>query len=638
MLSNAQRVERGDANDNYDHDPDHDHDDATAAAEAEADEEAQLLPIEETELEFEFEDSSQGELDRPRRRPRFRWCRVRVPVHRPRAPHPQAIRPFFPSTQEAPLLLLNRLLPKKKSNTGKYKTALLGGWVLLWAVAFLGFLSAQLPVKDGAGQAVVNVDCADSLWRRKNECGIDGIDCRPFSNQTFAFRCPAKCRDVRVLNPRAVGLLDVNYRPLVIGDNPYRADSFICGSAIHAGIVSDAAGGCGRLTLLGQRDSFPASRKHGIESIPFDSYFPSSFSVAQDQSFRCKGDPRRGLLILSLFFTIMISLFSASPSQFFVIFIIIFAHVSFASDPPSASYRNITVLPDHISMFAKRLLPALFCAVVIYGTCVKRTLQGLKAQVEKTVLWLGGFWFGALSNYTFDWIPISRLTAHDLEQQPGAKLALAVILIILVCIIFQQVYYFWLEGRLGRYLALYGLFVAGILFCLTIPGVLLRIHHYILALLLLPGTSMQTRPSLLYQGILLGLFVNGIARWDFDSILQTANALRGDAALNSKLPSIKDLKINHNPGNASLTIRLNTPPTGMHGLSTLVNDVERARTFFTHGNATLESEFEWLWSLTPRFSEYFRFAYVRDGRTLDYTKAVAHFANGTLFSPNRTQG
>ena len=117
---------------------------------------------------------------------------------------------------------------------------------------------------------------------------------------------------------------------------------------------------------------------------------------------------------------------------------------------------------------------------------------------------------GALSNYTFEWIPIQRLNAHDLEQQPGAKLALAIIILILSLVVIKQVFYFRREGRLIRYLGIYGTFIGAILLSLLLPGLSLRIHHYILALLLLPGTSMQTRPALLYQGLLVGLFT-GVA-------------------------------------------------------------------------------------------------------------------------------
>jgi hypothetical protein len=601
------------ANDDAERDEDLDD---RAIAGAQADEEAQLLPSE----EFEFEDSDSSTPQYvPRRKRTWHW------LYGPQPPRPQRINPLLPSIQQKPTRFLDRMLPEKR-----HKQILLAVYLLLWAVGFMLFLRAQLAIKDGEGRNVVNLDCVDTLWRRKNECGLDGIDCRPFSNDNFAFRCPANCAGVQILNPHAVGPKDYNYRPLVIGggDQTYRGDSFICGSAIHAGVISDSKGGCGRVTRLGELVGFASTKKNGIESIEFDSYFPLSFRVSKDTSgsrVDCGSDPRQAMLIYSLILTALLSIFSNSSLLFFPIFTMIFAQVSFASDPPSASYRNISVIPDHTSMFAKRLLPAFFCAVVLYWTTIKRTLSGLEAPIEKTILWLGGFWFGALENYTFEWIPISRLTAHDLEQQPGAKVALALILAILVCIIASQVYFFWLEGRLPRYLALYGLFIFGILICLLLPGVLLRIHHYIIGLLLLPGTSLKTRPSLLYQGILLGLFVNGVARWDFDSVLQTADALRADGTFDSLKPNITALDLSRNLENISATFSFAIPPLGMHGISALVNDVERFRDFFTDG---LNRNITWTRDIDLGLPEYFSFAYVKEGRTLDYAKAGTLSAQG----------
>jgi hypothetical protein len=540
----------------------------------------------------------------------------------PEPPRIQSIRPFFPSIQARPAQWIEA--------HGFNKPIWLFPVLLLWFLIFIWFLSAQLPLRDGDGNSVYNLDCVDTLWKRKNECGIEGINCRPFSNQSFAFRCPAKCSDVQVLNPHIVGPLEVNYRPLVIGTGLYRGDSFICGSAIHAGIVDGRKGGSGRVTLLGEHDNFASTKRHGIESLPFDSYFPLAFSVGYDDSFRSTSDPRSALLPVSLFFTAALSILTTSPKIFFPIFTLIFAHVSFVSDPPSASYRNTTVLPDHISMFAKRLLPAMFVAVVIYSTTVKRSLLGLNAHFEKAFFWLGGFWIGALSNYTFDWIPISRLTAHDLEQQPGAKLALATIILVLVVIIVGQVYYFWLEGRLIRYLSLYGTFLIAIMVCLTIPGVSLRIHHYILAILLLPGTGLQTRPSLLYQGILLGLFVNGIARWDFDSVLQTSAALRADARFNSVVPKIINATIESGTEALVATIWFDAHPVGVDGISILVNDVERNRTFYDYGLGG--ASYKWSRPVDSGVKEYFRWAYIRDGRTLDYSRSKTLFGNGTWAS------
>lgn len=270
----------------------------------------------------------------------------------------------------------------------------------------------------------------------------------------------------------------------------------------------------------------------------------------------------------------------------------------------------------------------MFVAVVMYWTTIKRTLSGLTAQFEKAMFWLGGFWIGALSNYTFDWIPISRLTAHDLNQQPRAKSALALIILIIVAIVVGQVFCFWVEGRLPQYLRLYGLFISGILVCLLIPGLNLRIHHYILALLFLPGTSLQTRPSLFYQGILLGLFVNGVARWDFDSVLQTSSALRADAKFDSVIPKILEPTINIAARELVASFAYASLPTGVDGISVLVNDVERDRAFLNDGMEEFH-EFEWRRSENSELHEYFRFAYLKNGRTLDYSEAGTLFSNGT---------
>lgn len=592
--------------------------DAPARGSADTDidlEEAQLLLRE----EFDFEDSDlakQQYTERPSGYSHF--------LSGPHPSRPQKIRPFLPSIQEAPARLLNKILARRD-----YRSLFLNAVLVIWLLLFVGFLSTELPTADEDGKYVVNLDCTDSLWRRKNGCGINGVNCHPFKNSSFAFRCPSKCADVQLLNPHAVGAYDANYRPLVVGSENYRGDSFVCASAIHAGIFGNRSGGCGRVELVGGQENFTSTTSHGIESIAFDSDFPLSFKFAEDEGDpKCSTEPRSALLAVSLVTTTILSLFSTQSKIFFPIFSIIFAHVSFVSDPPKASYRNITVLPDHVSMFARRLLPAFFVAVIIWMTVVKRTLSGLDAPIEKTILWLGGFWIGALSNYTFHWIPISRLTPHDLEQQPGAKLALAVIVGVLLLIALGQMYYLWCERRLLRYIGLYGLFVIAILVCLSIPGVNLRIHHYIIGLLLLPGTSMQTRPSLLYQGILLGLFVNGIARWDFDSILQTTAALREDGKFNSVVPAVITPKVETSTTNGVLaSFSWMVLPENIQGISVLVNDVERYRAFldeYPDGET-----FNWGRPANDPMSDYFRFAFIKDGRTLDYSKAGTLLSNGT---------
>jgi hypothetical protein len=536
----------------------------------------------------------------------------------PRPPQIQAISPWFPSVQEAPLRLLDRCLPTSKGRITLF-FAFYIGWISLFAVLLLQ--STYASEIEGFGMPVP-IRCEDTIWLSSNYCGLDGIDCRPFNGSNFAFRCPANCASVRVLNPRAVGAQEIVYRPLVIGGPIYRGDSFICGAAIHVGAVNNADGGCGIISRIGQQRNYTSTLQNGITSIEFDSHFPLSFSFLPST---CKAkDLRWPLLFVSVAFTVLLSLFTTSPSLTFAsTFTGIFAHVGLVSDPPT-----ILGLDELFSNILGKFLPAAFCSFVVLRYCVK--LEGLTAQIEKSILWLGGCWVGALSNYTLDWIPIVRLTAHDLEQQPGAKLALAIVVTILGCIAGQQVYYFRLEGRLPRYLALYSAFVTAILLLVAVPGFNLRIHHYVLSLLLLPGTSMQTRPALLYQGILIGLFINGIARWGFDPILQTDRALQGDGQYNSLLPTILDPTILLG-ATSSITFKWAFPATPRQfrqfdGISVLVNDVERFRSYTDEGS---ESEKNFTWFRNIREPEYFRFGYMKGGQSFDYTKAGIWDSSGS---------
>jgi len=441
----------------------------------------------------------------------------------------------------------------------------------------------------------------------------------------MAFRCPADCQKVQVLNPHAVGAQEILYQPLVIGGPRerngnvssafYRGDSFICGAAIHAGFMKDVDGGCGVVSLAGEKTNFPSVDQNGISSIGFDSSFPLSFQFLEGTQSDCR-DLRWPMLAISLIFTVLISIFTTSAAAFFgSLFTVLFFHVALVSDPPSGlDYYAL------ISSALGRFLPAAFVAYVLYRFCVRRALDGLEAQVEKSVLWLGACWVGVLNNYTFDKIPIQRLTPHDLHQQPGAIPALIIIIVSIFCIALGQAWGIRVEGKMPRYLAVYAGMCLCLLIFVAVPHMSLRIHHYILALLLLPGTAMQNRPSLLYQGLLVGLFINGIARWGFDSILQTPSQLRGDAQLGSALPNITASIL----GSNNITFHWGSYPKDFDGISMLVNDVERFRGYGDQGS----NGFTWE-RQNAGDPEYFRFGYMDGSSSGDFTKAGIWEANGT---------
>jgi hypothetical protein len=583
-------------------------------------------------------------------------------VQGPDPPHIYRITPVLPKLQHIPISLLDRYAPRKVHRfawlVGLYATWVLFFSLLLWKSSF----AAQIP---GHGTPV-RLSCAAQYWAEGNRCGLDGNQCRPFSNASLAFRCPADCHKIQVLNPHAVGDQQIIYKPLVVGgptqqhtgfeqdlvENAiYRGDSFICASAVHAGFIRDIEGGCGVLTLTGEQPSFPGGERNAIDSTGFDSYFPRSFGFLSGTKTQCR-DLRWPALVPSLVATVLLSIFTTNPAvHFWSIFVILFVHVALVSDPPAnTTYHAL------ISIAFGRFLPACFCAWVIYRYTVKRSLTGLTAQMEKTIFWLGSAWVGSLNNYTFDRIPIQRLTPHDIKAQPGAVPALIVIVLTIFLIALGQAWAFRVEGRMPRYLLIYGLMTSALIILLAVPGLNLRIHHYILALLLLPGTSFQNRPSLVYQGLLVGLFINGVARWGFASIVELPEQLLKGSQQGSLLPAASVLinegsRITFNLG--SLPVYDSKLKMFFDGISVLVNDVERFRGYsddwsYWDEDATLENH-TWTWNrhhlgrelehsgnldehlntTVQTLPEYFRFAYMSGSRTADYTKAGKWHKDGT---------
>lgn len=473
---------------------------------------------------------------------------------------------------------------------------------------------------------------ANSLRRSSIHCGIDGSDCRPFHNVTFAFRCPTDCRDTKIYSPETIGDTEYNYRSIVVGGSTavenktlpiYRGDSFICGAAIHAGISSNHGGGSGVVSLIGEHNDFQSIDANGISSLNFTPSFPLSFTFLKDlngNAAHCN-DPRWVLLAITLLFTVTISMFTTTPSVFFgAIFVSTYFCVALASDPPD--FENYS---DVISSAFRGFLPAMFVGLVIYHFCIHYSLDRLTAQVEKTILWLGGCWLGALNNLTFDKLPLQRLTPHDLRQ-PGAILTLVIIVLAIFAVAIFQAWAFRVEGRLPQYLAFYACLCLLFLALMAIPNMNVRIHHFILALLLLPGTTLQTRPSLLYQGLLVGLFINGIARWGFDSVLQTSVDLFGDD-FGSPIPQIEMPNISSSDN--SITFSLRNISHGYNSMSILVNDVERFR-----GSENYNEEFFTWKRYKPEEPEYFRFAYVKYGIARE--TSVGKFTNTGIWKIDGT--
>lgn len=181
---------------------------------------------------------------------------------------------------------------------------------------------------------------------------------------------------------------------------------------------------------------------------------------------------------------------------------------------------------------------------------------------------------------SLNWIPIDRLTPHDINQQPGGLVAVIVLVIFILLVVVNQLRVIRRTGWFFFYLRWYivGGVVVGILSAL--PGLEFRLHHYIAAIVLMPGSAFVTRPSAIFQGFLLGMFLDGAMRWGMDSILQTPASLVGDGTTGSPLPDFLTNATNFAAAVSNGYIQWSSIPEdvagkGYDGFALLVDDVLR---------------------------------------------------------------
>ncbi|KXN83895.1 hypothetical protein AN958_00975 [Leucoagaricus sp. SymC.cos] len=471
------------------------------------------------------------------------------------------------------------------------------------------------------------IGCTSTYWLPQDQCGLDGQQCEPFQeDDPFTFRCPAQCDNVILQNPRAVGDEQIAFVPLLVGggdaNHTYRADSFICAAAIQAGVIPRSRGGCGSLRLVGNFTDFLPITANGLSSIGFPSVFPSSFRFLSTTTLSHCEDLRDDALAFNILITCALFLvLRPKPIILFWSLVCIgFWHVVLFSQPMGP--------PPKIDVAFGTFLPALFIAYAFWRLAFRFVLPEFvaKAPLESCVLYLSGYWVGVLYNLTIDKIPISRLLASDINKRPGGLVAFIIILVIVVALVINQIRVIRKTGWLPYYAMWYIFGGLVIMVMALLPGLQLRLHHYIIPMALLPGTAWPTRLSAIYQGLLLGMFLNGGAAFGFDSILQTPEELKQDAPMGSVLPTFLSNSTNFNASIplVNQTIFWDALPTGWDGFSLLVDDVQRyAGSALNYSLAALEEGI-------PHF---FRLALTFNGQTADFTMPATLWPNGTWVDP-----
>ncbi|THH18405.1 hypothetical protein EW146_g2555 [Bondarzewia mesenterica] len=519
------------------------------------------------------------------------------------------------------LPLETHLMRVTRSPTSSWILLVLGAaWII--GIAFFSRAQAFQTPSDSF------ISCTATYWAANDGCGLNGVSCAPFENSTFNFRCPAQCASVVLQNPRTVGDEQIVFKPLIVGGGDdewtYRGDSFICAAALQAGLISNSRGGCGTINLIGNFTNFLPRTANDLTSIGFDSVFPLSFRFSEDAPFSHCADMRNEALVLNVIVTAMLFMvLRPKPIVLFWCLVCIgFWHVTLFSQPRSTP-------PDLADAFGT-FLPTLFICYAFWRLAFRFVLPifATKMPLEGAIWYLGPYWVTVLTNLTTDKIPIDRLTAADIKAQPGGLIALIIIIVVLVVIVVNQMRVIRKTGWLPHYLGWYVLGGLVTLVLALLPTLNLRIHHYVLAMVLIPGTAFPTKLSAIYQGFLLGMFLNGAAAWGFDSILQTAAQLRRDAPLGSDLPSFAT---NSSTYNASIplqgqTIFWSALPSGesWDGFGLLVDDVER------YVGTALNYSLSGLQAGIPHF---FRLAFTSAGTAGDFTMPATLWPNGTWVDP-----
>jgi hypothetical protein len=574
-------------------------------------------------------------LEAEQRRAQRSWWRVLM--EGPLEPVEPKVTLIFPKLQSFPDEIRSRIPPG-------FQRALFFLYLILWSVLFLSLANKSIlatPSINGEAGDLLRCHMTPQVWKGKNEwCGLNGEECFASEvGQEFRFKCPADCiKESWTYSATPVGSFESIYRPFVVGgNNSYRADSYICGSAIHHGIVSNTLGGCGIIRFTGPRSGFVSEVSGGgIESIGIDAEFPASYSFVDTFGMTLSGchDLRMPIIATNIILSVVYGYFVSGAGSFlFGLVICGFWTVILASNPPLAGGEELADA-ELISLGFKRLLPGLLTTYVIYAFATKPQLEDMPAHFSRAVFWVFGFWIGILENFVFANLPLDRLTISDLNSQSGAWLALVSIIVLVGVIAVGQGYVIWRMGKFKPYIQYYLAAILVLVALSFVPNETLRVHHYIWTLILLPGTGVKTTPSLLYQGLLVGLFVSGIARWDFDSILQTYEQLRRGApslrgglvtllapTIGDSSSGLKDIVLNWQSLEQS-QLR-GAADKIWDGFSLVIDDVERYRGPVNSFNLT-----DWaLNSLnytTVPLKYYIRIAFAQiAGRTGDYTRAGA---------------
>lgn len=560
---------------------------------------------------------------------------------------------------------------------------------------------------------IIQLSCREhpDFWAGKNaQCGLNADGClRDFkifnskkngkkssgslagsfsavSNKDIIIKCPALCdSESKIYSTITTGLDTHKYISYVVGGglidsastshlvdkeqitNPYRADSFPCAAALHAGLISPMFGGCARLSFSSSNDKTILKFESKVgkyigKSVEFDSIFPFSYifkklATPKDASSSSSSgsepvvtvtncyDHRMIITGLNILFGIPVMYLYTGLINYLIVSFVAFWTIVLTLDPPIIlDSLNPEASSYLISVGFRRFLPLSFVLYTLWKFVVSKTLNKNASPLGKIFLWYLFFWVSAMNNLTFDkYLQVDRFIITDMKLSVESLITLVIVISITAICIVIQAFSVWKTGKLLKYLSFYGITFFALFLFSMLPGLTLRIHHYIFGMILIPGTGTRGFSALLFQGLLLGFVINGIARWDFASIVETDGTLRRDdpfgsvdlrpPQFDSFNPQVNSLSwspvvsSSSSIESASSTLANRTFDTEayyddiegrqLNGYSLLINDIERYR----GGNTTVSVTD--LLSTNKVFGNFLNTAVTEAGKSSSSTKQAA---------------
>jgi hypothetical protein len=198
----------------------------------------------------------------------------------PLLPRDQLIKPWFPRIEA----FFDRIL----SPVYQRSFYVLPLFLIAWLLSFTFLVRLSYFTSATSAGAAQFIGGSASYWLKDDACGLGGVGCMPFDNSSESIRCPAQSLTIQLLNYWDVGATEVIYQPLVVGGfddlSTYRADSWVCPSAIQQGLFSNGRGGCARVTQTGSFTGFVGGTANGVSSVGFNTGFPSSYRFDENVS------------------------------------------------------------------------------------------------------------------------------------------------------------------------------------------------------------------------------------------------------------------------------------------------------------------------------------------------------------------